>query len=112
MRAGANDSDFNLRGEPAYFIRENGKRNHTFCSALESHGTYDLQVEQSANLTASCRGVEVLVDTPECTVARFTFEGGRTVTLCVAYMGDGSSVHEAEAGGEQFEWTGYYDVRM
>ncbi len=112
VRAGANDPDFNLRGEPAYFIRENGKRNHTFCSALESHGTYDLQVEQSANLTASCRGVEVLVDTPECTVARFTFEGGRTVTLCVAYMGDGSSVHEAKAGGEQFEWTGYYDVRM
>lgn len=112
VRVGANDPDFNLRSETAYVIRENGKRNHTFCSALESHGTYDLQVEQSANLTASCRGVEVLVDTPDCTVARFTFEGGHTVVLCVAYSGDASSVHKVKAGKERFEWQGNYDLRM
>ncbi len=112
VRVGANDPDFNLRSETAYLIRENGKRNHTFCSALESHGTYDLQVEQSANLTASCRKVELLADMPDCTVARFMFEGGRAVVLCVAYAGDASSVHRVEAGGRLFEWTGNYDLRM
>lgn len=112
VRSGANDPDFYLRNEPAYLIREQGKRNHTFCSALETHGTYDLQVEQSANLTASCRGVEVLADTPEYTVARFAFEGGRTVTLCVAYDGDPAAKHSVKAGGERCEWTGCYDVRM
>ncbi|MDE5637167.1 MAG: alginate lyase family protein [Alistipes sp.] len=112
VRAGANDPDFNLRGETAYVIRENAKRNHTFCSALESHGTYDLQVEQSANLTASCRKVEVLADTADCTVARFEFEGGRTVTLCVAYSGDAAAAHRVKAGRERFEWTGHYDLRI
>lgn len=110
VRVGANDPDFNLRGEPAYLIREQGRKNHLFCSALETHGTYDLQVEQSANLTASCREVRVLADTPEYTVARFAFEGGHTVTLCVAY--DGAPQHCAAAGGETFEWEGAYAVKM
>jgi len=110
VRAGANDPDFNLRGEPAYLIREKGKKNHTFCSALETHGTYDLQVEQSANLTASCRSVEVLADTPEYTVARFAFEGGRSVVLCVAYDGDAEAAHRVAAGGETFDWKGNYDM--
>ena len=108
VRSGANDPDFNLRGEQAYLIRERGKRSHLFCSAIETHGTYDLQVEQSANLTASCREVRVLADTPEYTVARFTFEGGHTVTLCVAY--DGAPQHKIKAAGETFSWTGSYDV--
>ncbi len=112
VRAGANDPDFNLRGEPAYLIREKGKKNHTFCSALETHGTYDLQVEQSANLTASCRSVEVLADTPEYTVARFTFEGGRTAVLCVAYDGDAVASHRVKAGRETFEWKGNYDLKL
>lgn len=112
VRSGANDPDFYLRNEPAYLIREQGKKNHTFCSALESHGTYDLQVEQSANLTASCREVKVLADTPDYTVARFAFEGGHTVTLCVAYDGDPAAKHSVKIGKERCEWTGYYDVKM
>ncbi len=112
VRSGANDPDFYLRNEPAFLIREQGKRNHTFCSALETHGTYDLQVEQSANLTASCREAKVLADTSDYTVARFTFEGGRTVVLCVAYDGDPAASHRVKVGGERYEWTGNYDVRM
>lgn len=112
VRSGANDPDFYLRNEPAYLIREQGKKNHTFCSALESHGTYDLQVEQSANLTASCREVKVLADTPDYTVARFAFEGGHTVTLCVAYDGDPTAKHSVKIGKERCEWTGHYDVKM
>ncbi len=112
VRSGANDPDFYLRNEPAFLIREQGKRNHTFCSALETHGTYDLQVEQSANLTASCREAKVLADTSDYTVARFVFEGGRTVVLCVAYDGDPAASHRVKVGGERYEWTGNYDVRM
>ena len=69
-------------------------------------------MEQSANLTASCREAKVLADTSDYTVARFVFEGGRTVVLCVAYDGDPAASHRVKVGGERYEWTGNYDVRM
>ena len=33
------DPDFNLRTEKGYIIREQGRKNHTFFSSLETHGT-------------------------------------------------------------------------
>ena len=70
-RIGADDPDFNLRPDPVYIVRENGVRSRTFVSCLETHGKYDLQVEQSANLVHSCESVATLLDTAEYTVAEF-----------------------------------------
>jgi len=113
VETGANDPDFNLRTEKAYMIREQGKRSHTFFSSLESHGTYDLQVEQSDNLVSSCRGVRLLCDTPDCTVAVAEYAGGHRVTLCVANRptapGESRKVSTSEG---VYEWTGPWDIRM
>lgn len=113
VESGASDPDFNLRTEKGYMIREKGKKNHTFFSSLETHGTYDLQVEQSANLTSSCLGVRLVVDTPEYTVAVAEYKGGHSVTLCVANRSfDAGKHHTVKSAEGRFEWTGPYDVKM
>ncbi|MBR1994080.1 MAG: chondroitin lyase, partial [Alistipes sp.] len=110
VRAGANDPDYHLRSEGAFLVREKGRTNHTFATALETHGTYDLQVEQSANLTASCREVKVIYDTPEATIVRVSFKEGQQVTLCVAWEGDADRRYRIKAEGERFEWKGAYHL--
>ncbi|WP_296007868.1 alginate lyase family protein [uncultured Alistipes sp.] len=112
-QTGADDPDFNLRTEKVYMLRERAKRNHTFFSSLETHGTYDLQVEQSDNLTASCRGVRLLCDTPDYTVALAEYEGGHRVVLCVANRAaDADRRHEAATSEGTFVWSGPYDIRI
>ncbi len=112
-QTGADDPDFNLRTEKAYIVREQAKCDHTFFSSLETHGTYDLQVEQSDNLTASCRGVRLLCDTPDYTVALAEYEGGHRVVLCVANRAaDADRRHEAATSEGTFVWSGPYDIRI
>ena len=112
VETGASDPNFNLRSEKGYIIREHGKKNHTFFSSLETHGTYDLQVEQSDNLTSRVRDVKVVADTPEYTVAVAEYLGGHSVTLCVANASaDKAAHHEVKAeNGETYAWTGPYEV--
>lgn len=106
VRSGANDPNFHLRGEGAFLVREKGKTNHTFASVLETHGTYDLQVEQSANLTASCCEVKLLSSTSEYAVVRVSFVGGEQLTLAVAWQGNPEKRHVARIEGEKLEWRG------
>ncbi len=83
-RGGASDPDFNLRNEPMYIIREKNAGNHVFASCLETHGKYDLQVEQSANLVHSCKGVTVLSDDENGITVQYDFIGSHSVTLTVS----------------------------
>lgn len=110
VRAGANDQNYHLRGEGAFLVRECGKSNHTFASALETHGTYDLQVEQSANLTASCNEVKVLKDCSDFTIVRVSFVDGRSVTLCIAYDVNPERKYSAKVDGKRIEWRGAYHL--
>ncbi len=110
VRAGANDPDYHLRNEGAFLVREQGRTNHTFASALETHGTYDLQVEQSANLTASCAAVKLLYEGDEATIVRVVFNDGAQVTLCVATAADADRHYRITVDGENFEWQGVYQL--
>ena len=83
-RSGASDPDFNLRSEPMYILREKGAGNHVFASCLETHGKYDLQIEQSANLVHSCKNVTVLSDDENGITVRYDFIGSHSVTLTVS----------------------------
>jgi hypothetical protein len=83
-RTGASDPDYNLRSEPMYLVREKNAGNHVFASCLETHGKYDLQVEQSANLVHSCKGVTVLSDDENGITVRYDFIGSHSVTLTVS----------------------------
>lgn len=110
---GANDPDFNLRRAQVFLVREQGRRDHTFFSSLESHGTYDLQVEQSDNLTASCRAVRLACDTRQYTVAVAEYAGGHRVVLCLANASaDPAAHHRVKTPEGTFAWTGPYQVVM
>ena len=114
-RIGANDYDYNLRNEPMYLLREKDKSSHLFASCIETHGRYDLQVEQSENLVHSCKSIETLIDTDEYIVVRYGFDGGHTVVFAVALKDVAEdSVHKVEVAGSALEWSGaagiFYDV--
>ena len=67
-----------------YIVREKNAGGHVFASCLETHGKYDLQVEQSANLVHSCKGVEVISDDENGITVRYDFIGSHSVTLKVS----------------------------
>lgn len=107
-RLGANDPDFNLRSEPMLMLRVRDRSDYSFVSCLETHGRYDMQVEQSANLVHSCTGVQTLVDCSDAIIARYSFIGGHSLTLCV-WTSDptADAVHSVDVPGEgTISWTG------
>lgn len=92
LRIGANDPDFNLRPEPAVLLRENSVSSHVFASCIETHGRYDLQTEQAADMVHSCRGVEVISDDSEGIKVKYRFsrDTGEYEILVFASRKDGS----------------------
>ena len=110
-RLGASDPDFNLRSEPMYLIREKAS-DHLFASCVETHGKYDLQVEQSANLVRSCKSIETLLDDGSALVVRYNFIGEHSATLCVwTASADENAVHSLSLpSGETIGWTGVVNV--
>ena len=111
-RLGAGDPDFNLRSEPMYLLREKNAGDHLFASCVETHGKYDLQVEQSANLVHSCKGIETLVDDGSALVVRYDFIGGHSATLCLwTASADGSLTHTVTLpDGDSVTWKGVVNV--
>ena len=111
-RLGAGDPDFNLRSEPMYLLREKNAGDHLFASCVETHGKYDLQIEQSANLVHSCKGIETLVDDGSALVVRYDFIGGHSATLCVwTASSDDTLTHTVTLPGDNtISWVGVVDA--
>lgn len=61
-RVGANDKEFNLRPETAFMIRQKAVKNHTFVSAIEPHGVYDLSREITSGVESNIASIALLVD--------------------------------------------------
>lgn len=112
VRTGADDPNFNLRSEPGYVLRENGRSSHTFASCIETHGRYDMQVEQSANLVHSCKGVKVLHDDGDLTVVEYEFINGHSVVLaCCLRATSPQERHSVTLpDGTTLTWTGAVSV--
>ena len=71
-----------------YLIRESSAGNHLFASCLETHGKYDIDIEQSDNLESSCTAVEILENDPGCISVFFGFAGDKALTLTVWPAGE------------------------
>lgn len=81
LRSGASDPDFNLRSEPSFLIRRDKAQSTLFASCLETHGQYDVNLEQAANMTASCTGVCVVKNDADGIEVKYTFKGGE-ISVC------------------------------
>jgi len=75
VRSGANDPEYYLRTDPAFIIRQNGARNHTFLSALETHGKYDLIVEKTENAVSSVKSLKIEEDNDNYTLVQIEVNG-------------------------------------
>lgn len=111
VRIGASDPNFNLRPDGGYIISCKAG-NYTFASVIETHGTYDLQVEKTEKATSSVRSVTKTVDTKDYTVVRVEFEGGQARNYCFANRNTSATAkHRVKAGERILEWTGFCDVK-
>ncbi|MBN7809761.1 alginate lyase family protein [Algoriphagus sp. H41] len=60
VELGANDPDFNLRSERALILRSQGRGNHYFLSALETHGSFDSKNELTVNASNQIQSLELI----------------------------------------------------
>ncbi len=107
-RTGANDPDFELRSEQMIMFREKAAANHTFAACLETHGRYDLQLEQSANLERSCTDVKVVYDDENYVVADYCFAGGNSLRFCISLRNADEEARHCVtlADGQPVYWDG------
>lgn len=108
-RTGANDPDFHLRSEQCFMIRQPDSGDHTFFSVVETHGKYDAVAEQTSQAVSAVRGMELLTDTGDHTVAAVTMAAGGRLVLCLANADTSpGKQHTVAAEGKTYKWTGPY----
>ncbi|RYY85293.1 MAG: heparinase [Chitinophagaceae bacterium] len=108
-RSGASDPSFNLRREPAYIIRRKGS-NETFLNVVEIHGQYDPVGEFSYNAYPSVKGLRLLLDDSEHSVAEV--RAGNDVILVLQANKDfaKNAAHTVTIEGKTYRWTGPFAV--
>ena len=108
-RTGANDPAFNLRREPSYILRKNG-RNKTFASVIEIHGKFDPVAEFSTNSYPSVQSIVLKYNDDNFTVVEVRV-GKDLLTIAQANKDAGTNkIHNVTAGGKEFQWTGPFTV--
>ncbi|WP_087021027.1 heparinase II/III domain-containing protein [Thaumasiovibrio subtropicus] len=106
-RLGANDPDFNLRSEPAFVLRQQGKT-HLFANVLETHGYFNEAIEASTEARGLIERVEVVGMNDTASVVRLHRTDGKVHTLGVSNQTGGAQdgEHNVSFNGETFSWTG------
>ncbi|MEI8058758.1 MAG: heparinase II/III family protein [Ferruginibacter sp.] len=108
-QSGANDPNFNLRREPAFIIRKNGK-DQTFVNVLEIHGNYDAINEFSIGSYPSVKQIKLLKNDAAFTVAEFMV--GEKILLILQCNKDLglTQKHSLTISNVEIDWTGPYSV--
>ena len=110
-RPGANDPNFNLRHDPAFIHRKKDIKSTIFASVIESHGRYNPVSEIPLSPFSGIEKVEVIHDSKDYTVVRFSAKAGKVWTVAVANQ-DASerTKHKVKIGKEKLKWNGAYSV--
>lgn len=107
-RTGANDPDFNLRREPSYILRKNG-RSQTFANVIEIHGQFNPVSESSTDSYSAVHDIK-LWRNEDCAVAEVKM--GKDVLLFAQANTDfaANRQHSANFKGSAVNWTGPFTV--
>lgn len=105
---GANDPDFNLTKASAVIQRIKAVE-HTFVSALESHGEYNGTLEFTREPYSSIAQME-LVEEGVLDFLRIKTTHGDEWGLAISYNQDKNAVHEIQSQGSRFKWKGFYKL--
>jgi hypothetical protein len=111
-RTGANDPSFNLRSEPAFMLRAKGKST-LFASALETHGYFNEEFEQSVNARGQVEKIEIIGTNKTVSIIAITTKS-TTVTVMVSNNAAATDTteHTAEFNGKIYSWTGFYALEI
>ena len=104
-RTGANDPDFNLRHEPAFIIRKNGK-DQSFISVIEIHGKFDPVYEFSSNAYPSVKQIKLLQNDNDYSVAEIMIGENKLVIAQCNNNTDVKRNHTVQG----LSWTGPFTV--
>lgn len=104
-RTGANDPNFNLRHEPAFIIRKNGKA-QSFVSVVEIHGNFDPIIEFSTNSYPSVKNIRLLQNDSSYSVAEIMIGDKKLNIAQCNNDADLKKTHTAQS----MSWTGPYTV--
>jgi hypothetical protein len=104
-RIGANDPNFNLRHEPAFIVRKNGK-NQSFVSVIEIHGKFDPVYEFSSNAYPSVSQIKLLQNDTAYSVAEIMI-GDRKLQIA---QSNNNMTLNATHTVKGLSWTGPFTV--
>lgn len=108
-RTGANDPNFNLRSEPSYIIRKNG-RNQSFINVVEIHGSYNPITEVSLDAIPAVQSIRLLQNDEQMTVVQMLVEGKELIVAQCNKDVETGARHSFHVSDVNLEWTGPYAV--
>lgn len=104
-RLGANDPNFNLRHEPSFIIRKNGK-DQTFVNVVEVHGKFDPIAEFSTEAYSTVKDIRLLHNDDQYTIAQMKVNGKMLVIAQCNKQFDAKQSHTASG----INWVGPFTV--
>ena len=108
-QVGANDPNFNLRNENALIQRVKDASDHTFVSALETHGEYNGTAEFTINAVSSVVSIQSSKHS-NSDVVTVGLTDGTMLTLAIAYASDSDETHTVTHLDKQIQWVGSYSL--
>lgn len=108
-RLGANDSNFNLRRDPAYIIRKIGA-NKTFVNVIEIHGNYDTNNEISVDAYPKVENILLLRDDANYLVAKIVVNGKILMVAQSNKSNSKNTAHKITINGAEINWLGPFTV--
>lgn len=110
-RLGANDPNFNLRNESGYMVRTKDKKNYTFVSIIEPHGSFDPKLESVQDPHSKVETIQILKQDENYTVVLVTFKNKKSYTLAFSNKeAKSDSRHKVSINGKNMEWRGNYTL--
>lgn len=107
-RIGGTDPHFNLRNEPCLMLRQKNSNNHTFVSAIETHGEYNPRMEYTLKSYPMIETINLLVDTDDYTVIEIATKASKKVTICIS---NNNSNEETEHTTGSYQWNGVCAIK-
>lgn len=108
-RLGANDPNFNLRGETAVIMRLPAAKDAVFISVLEPHGRYNPALEYTRNSHSQIDAIRHVSKDGKDLVVVETVHGKQWV-FAVSWDADASKAHSLTRGTQDVTWTGLYQL--
>lgn len=110
-RLGANDPNFNLRNESGYLVRTKDKKNYTFVSVIEPHGSFDPKLESVQDPHSKVEAIQILKQDENYTIVQVNFKNKKTYTLAFANKeAKPTAKHKVSINGKNIEWKGNYTL--